>query len=77
VPVCATVAETIFSFHYVLIRGFRLKFVGAFGSRRVVEASDKVTLGLPAPPSIATNLKGPVFGLWLILARSYECRTVC
>jgi len=27
-PVCATVAETIFPFHYALIRGFRLKFVG-------------------------------------------------
>jgi hypothetical protein len=24
-PVCATVAETTFSFHYVLIRGLRLK----------------------------------------------------
>ena len=23
-PVCATVAETIFTFHYALIRGFRL-----------------------------------------------------
>src|SRR5262245_24842162 len=23
-PLCATVAETIFAFHYVLIRGFRL-----------------------------------------------------
>src|SRR5215471_21661997 len=26
-PVCSTVAETIFPFHHVLIRGFRLKSV--------------------------------------------------
>jgi hypothetical protein len=33
-PVCATVAETTFSFHYVLIRGFRLKSAPRSSRRR-------------------------------------------
>src|SRR5262249_4251233 len=38
-PVCATVAETIFPFHYVLIGGFRLKFVGHFWIRQQYQPS--------------------------------------
>src|SRR5262245_17877767 len=40
-PVCATVAETIFAFHYVLIRGFRLKSAPRF-SRSYTEGPDHI-----------------------------------